>query len=87
MAAASSVATLDDYTCSVCTKYFGDNYSRCAKISDHAMIMQVQVVSSYSLRQKLVIETLWADLNSGLQSLQSTASDLKVERLGASEIG
>ena len=36
-----------------------------------------------------MIETLGADLKSGLPSLQSTASDLKleVERLGASEIG
>jgi hypothetical protein len=36
-----------------------------------------------------MIETLGADLESGLPSLQSTASDsnLKVERLGASEIG
>jgi hypothetical protein len=34
-----------------------------------------------------MIETLGADLRSGLPSLQSTASYLKVERLGASEIG
>ncbi len=34
-----------------------------------------------------MIETLGADLESGLPSLQSTASDLKVDRHGASEIG